>query len=133
MSKFGIEVEGRLAGLPTVFCNADADLTRVLAQAVECGVGHVYISDPDNKLSYANVAHLFQTKVVTMDVTRRRSEDLPSNVTIMLRLPDWLFDQIVSLRPGDQIKSEKDRHVRVWTVGSAVVTKPEDFEGDVEL
>ncbi|QRE00064.1 hypothetical protein [Burkholderia phage BCSR5] len=149
--KIGLEVEGRLKGIPTLFTNAEfvRDHTRKVQNALRVhSINHLYISDNSGILTYEKVGLEFSC-YVTMDVTKTRVEYRPSNITLMLRVDPsafhwlgqnevegpafWSFTDIECLREGDQIKFERDRHVFVFPVTQAIKTAPADFEGDLEL
>jgi len=134
----GIEVEGRLRGIKTLFINADEDLLKAADILVERGIGHVYISDPDNKLSYRVTSNFFQNAHVTLDVTEVKDYCPRDNISIMFRIDkcpqDKIFDSIKNLRSDlDQVKVERDRHVIIFPMCSALITEPNEFEGDIEL
>lgn len=136
--KLGIEVEGRLRGVPTLFCNADFDTQELLANLRKHPVSHVYISDNTNKLGYHGIGALLRGYMVTLDVTEVRAESRPANVSLMLRLDGdgsllQLFEQVSRLTKEDQIKFERDRNVIVLPMTAAIFTQPSEFAGDVEL
>lgn len=136
--KLGIEVEGRLRGVPTLFCDADFDVEKLTAALRKHAVSHVYISDNTNKLSYRSIGTLLRGYLVTLDVTEVLKEPRPANVSLMLRLdgdgdPLPLFDQVSRLTKEDQIKFECDRNVIVLPMTAAIFTQPAEFEGDIEV
>lgn len=133
--KRGTECEGRLRGVPTVFCNADVVPTDLLAALRKHPVSHVYISDRENTLGYHGIGALLQGYMVTLDVTEVRAEQRPSNVSLMLRIdgdrPSW--ESVSRLTKEDQVKFERDREVIVLPMTAAIFTQPEEFEGDIEI
>jgi hypothetical protein len=142
--KLGLEVEGRLRGLPTLFLGAAyvekaVAFLKHLSENNQQAPGHVYISDNDNILDYVDVSDLFPTKLVTLDVTEIQYDsplDIPENIVIMLRLKGSdhdIFENVVRLRSTDMIKIEHERNVFCFTVGSAMLTEPHEFDDDVEV
>jgi hypothetical protein len=128
--KIGIECEGRLKGIPTLFCDA-TELLSVRNVAQDMQVSHIYVSDPNNMLSYEEVGSELAEFMVTLDVTAITLGYRPSNLSIMLSLPG--YDQISKLTDHDQIKFEHERNVVVFPINSALLTVPADFAGDVDL
>jgi hypothetical protein len=132
--KIGIEVEGRLRGVPTLFCDADyfIEYPDEVKSALELhGLRHCYISDTKNDLAYPYVGSKLAGFLVTMDVTKVFDLTLPKNVTLMVRNPS--FSDLQRLRPDDQIKYEENRQVFVFPVGSAIKTQPHEFANDQEI
>lgn len=145
--KIGIEVEGRLKGLPTLFMTANEALVffnyKSLKDAVDPQhhkyidqVRHVYVSDHANIL-YATDYCMVQWKDMAMPVTLERTfidlcdaKEMPANVTIMLTVDSRGF---WNLRPQDQVKFSLNEHVHCMAVENMTVTEPKDFEGDIEL
>jgi hypothetical protein len=149
--KIGVEVEGRLKGIRTLFIEAETvheNLEKVRAALRTNNIGHLYISDPTGILTYEEVGRLFECHV-TLDVTRTRAESRPPNISLMLRVdpfayewrgqnemlvpPYWTFTDIERLHENDQLKFERNNKVYVFPMTSAILTKPEDFSGDIEL
>lgn len=128
--KVGIEVEGRLRGVHTLFCNASDNIDRAVEQAILNGIRHIYVSDNDNTLSYQEFIE-YPNIQFTLDVTRVQNIPRPSNITLMLRLPG--FEDVSALKADDQIKFEHNRTVLVASVNSLVRTNPDEFENDVEV
>ena len=131
--KYGIEVEGTHCGTPMIFCGADDVLNwqeHVLTAMTDHNVSHVYVSDQDNVLDYADLSEAFAQFHVTLDCTQAKGSR-PANVSLMLRDPT--FDMIRCLNDRDQIKYEHERTVYVWSMQDAVVTLPSAFEKDIEL
>jgi hypothetical protein len=122
--KIGIECEGRLRGIKTLFMNADEDLLKAADILVERGIGHV--------------SNFFQNAHVTLDVTEVKDYCPRDNISIMFRIDkcpqDKIFDSIKNLRSDlDQIKIERDRQVVILPISCALTTEPHEFEGDIEL
>lgn len=126
--KIGIEVEGRLKGMPTLFCEA-ADLAKAIDEAKSRGITHIYVSDNQNSLPYS--AFDSQQLYFTLDVTKVRKELRPYNLSLMLRLE--AYDDVSQLNDNDQIKFERNRMVSVFPMTSAITTSPADFAGDIEI
>lgn len=139
MAKIGIEVEGRLRGVPTLFLSAGVDNLVLAADMLIRDTGkpcHVYISDELNTLDYEDVGRLFDQCLVTMDVTQVIGVR-PRNVTIMFRIDkcpqEHIFDSTSRLDMNDQIKIERDQNVYVLPFNSAILTFPHEFAGDKEI
>lgn len=132
--KIGIEVEGRLRGVPTLFCGAhEIHEARRLILQNRLNVSHVYISDNGNTLDYLTVSSLFAGLLVTLDVTCVGGPR-PANISIMLRIDGGdAYDSVNRLTAEDQIKFERDRHVIVLPMTAAITTQPHEFEGDADL
>lgn len=128
--KVGIEVEGRLRGVRTLFCSASDNINKAVGEAILNGIGHVYVSDNDNTLSY-QVFGDYPDILFTLDITCVQNIPRPSNVTLMLRLPG--FEDVSALKADDQIKFEHNRTVLVASVNSLVRTNPDEFENDIEV
>lgn len=139
MAKLGIEVEGRLRGVPTLFTDAiamarDGGADKVMTAMRQHEVTHVYISDRLNVLDYQQVGRWFGGYQVTLDVTKVAKQLRPANVTIILTLPHEYWESVANLGPQDQVKfHSEDRHVLCATMHSFVPTHPSEFEGDTDL
>ena len=139
--KIGVEVEGRLRGIKTLFMDASEGYCKaidVLASEAGRGIGHIYISDPENTLSYRIVSNVFMGFHVTLDVTEVKEYCSRDNITLMLRIDkcpqNRIFDSIKYLRSDlDQIKIERDRQVVILPMSCALTTEPHEFEGDIEI
>lgn len=134
--KIGIEVEGRLKGIKTLFCDAQ-ELVGARALFADdktlSSVKAIYVSDHDNTLdpSSSDLAWLIDQGIfITLEVTQV-TEKWPDEVSIMLHVES---DSYWFLKPTDQIKFHRgDQRVDAFAVESAYKTMPEDFEGDQEL
>ncbi len=135
--KYGIECEGRLRGLPTLFVSAaelQANEQGVHAAMLDRNLTHVYVSDRDNILDYTSLGTTFQDKIVTLDVTKVTSNSIPSNITIMLTLPYDYWESIQNLRFDDQIKFHSpNRDVLCATVRDFAYTNHTEFLNDQDL
>lgn len=136
--KVGVEAEGRLKGVRTLFVNA-SDVTdnigRISAIMERHQLSHIYISDRDNVLDYSTLGNLFRHVLVTLDVTTVASSKVrPKNVTIMLTLPYDLWQSVAALGNDDQVKFHSpEREVMCISARHFVYTSPSDFAGDVEV
>lgn len=131
--KIGIEVEGRLRGVKTLFCGPQ-DVAAAKAYLAANPLTHVYISDRDNTLDYVMVGWSFPACLVTMDVTSVREGVRPTNVTLILTLPHSHWDNVARLRADDQVKFHSvDREVLCATARNFVPTQPAEFLGDVAV
>lgn len=136
--KIGIEAEGRLRGILTLFASAEefTDSYGVLFNhARNYGIAHIYISDRDNILDYETVGKYFVPPYfITLDVTEVRAGPRPTNMTIILTMPHEHWESVERLRPDDQIKFHStNRDVLMTTARTLVPTSPIEFCGDKEL
>lgn len=130
--KIGTEVEGRLRGVPTIFCSVE-EYVEAIACAVSYGISHVYISDPRATLDYDRLAKYpsIQFTVDTISVNGPR----PANVTIMLALLAEVHAEISKLGPDDQVKASVGHTSDVFVVPmrNFIITKPAEFAGDKQI
>jgi len=126
--KVGIECEGRLKGVPTIFCQA-AELEVAIEYAVDSGVGHLYVSDLANALPYARLASI--NALVTLEVTEVQDTARPSNVTLMLSVPGYA--NVAKLSSTDQVKFEHDLNVLVAPAQAFFKTQPSEFSSDLTV
>jgi hypothetical protein len=142
--KYGIEVEGRLRGVKTLFMDANEPVQKVLDFLYSDegrGIGHIYICDHENTLNYRQVAYLFKGFHVTLEVSKVEGPELrlgTENLSIMFRIdlcPTKAIYKSISLLSSlfDQVKIEKDKKVYVFPFSSVITTLPNEFEGDVEI
>jgi len=136
--KIGLEAEGRLKGIKTLFIEAHESFLKALEVLKDKGIGHIYISDQRNLLSYAEITYVFRDYHVTLDITRVKDDWIGDNISIMFRvdlcLKEAIYNSILNLKSErDQIKIEKDRHVFVFPMNCAMIAIPDDFAGDVEV
>lgn len=137
--KKGIEVEGILRGLSTIFVDASEVLT--VGQVLDLvdhpeveAARHLYVSDHSLEVSIESLASYFPRHYITWEVRTipKDPTTLPNNMGIMLSgCPD--FWQIKRLRPCDQLKFSDGQNVVVFSMKDAMFTAPHEFEGDVEL
>jgi hypothetical protein len=128
MAKIGIEVEGRLCGIKTLFCTAYEISNENFKIEVPDDVRGLYISDHNNILDLYELTHLTERFIVTVE--RTKVSEHPENVNIILTIDNESF---WSLHPNDQIKFSKDLTVFATTKRTMVITRPEDFTGDIEI
>ena len=142
--KTGVEAEGRLRGVPTLFCSAE-EIGQAQDWIRKNHIGHVYISDLDNILIsskgeevYEFLRLAFSKKLVTLETTLV----IPSRrhtlaVNILLRVTAANVEAIPSLlpllAPLDQVKFSCGQHVWVFPVHSAMRAFPCDFTQDLEV
>lgn len=129
--KIGIEVEGRLKGVKTLFMECEEVDVGVGVLAQHPNIGHVYISDLENKLDLNHVLAKYPNVLITVERTAPRPQGLPSRLVYMLSLP--YYDSVNSLLETDMVKFDKDQHVLILPKSAEITTRPEDFLGDVEL
>jgi hypothetical protein len=136
--KIGIEVEGRLRGVKTLFIGA-AELelegpSGIRAKMMAHNVTHLYVSDHNNVVDYETLGLSFYSLLVTLDVTRVKPGPRPQNVSIMLTLPYEFFIDVDRLAADDQVKFHSvDRDVLCVSARHLVRTQPIEFCGDVEV
>src|SRR5471030_209719 len=136
--KFGIEVEGLLKGIGTIFISADEYIAKAATgelheamNARKCN--HLYISDHGNRIEYKEVGELFASHTITLEVTNVFG-NRPNNVKVMLSLPQMFWTDVSQLNHDDQVKVDSpDRHVLCMPRSAMIATMPEDFAGDIEL
>ena len=154
--KFGIEVEGRLKGLRTLFMSAEEFqshvLSSILAKHPWMHLQQVYVCDHGNELLYNNSA-LGQAELmglfVTLEVTMIRSRrSYASNVGFILAILDSGFllhpDDVQAPFPNtafwqleerDQIKFSTGPQGTVYCITKENMssTHPSDFLEDITL
>lgn len=150
--KIGYEVEGRFKGLYTLFMTAEqavsffefkslkkrafpegaADtIEKVRHIYVSSTPGSVYLSPTDDCLRMWNELGLPVTYETNYISDR---EKYPSNVHVMLRVDDsHSYESFWSLYGTDQIKFSRDQLVYCVTKENMSVTRPVDFNGDMEF
>ena len=141
MAKIGLEVEGKYAGkkLLTYFCSADEffHTEDIFGKLFDHGVDHIYISDHQNELDLYELAQMFYSTdiIVTVELTQL-NELPPEGIEIYWNASQASYAQartVKFLRPMDQVKIEHEKCVFSWVVAQAVITLPEDFEGDITV
>lgn len=143
MAKIGIEVEGMLRGenVRTYFCSAreyvESDILNLIYNLYANNIEMIYISDHHNELDLHHLAGVFEDSGigVTVELTELTSVP-PEGVEIFWNVSQASYAQsrtLHFLRPKDQIKIENEKHVLAFVVGNAVITYPEDFNGDIEV
>lgn len=135
MAKIGIECEGRLRGIKTLFIDAsELTVDLGLKSLIEEGkVTHVYVSDHQNTLDYNELGKALGACYVTLEVTKVKDEPRPLNVGLMLALPEEHWNSVQLLGPDDQVKFSWNQHVLASSMRNFVATYPIEFVGDVEL
>ena len=130
--KIGIEVEGRLCGLKTIFCNElefvvhYSDLWAALYKHTD--IKQIYISDLNNTIDLNG--EKLQELAADWFVTVERTEidhRTPINISVMLNIDNDSFNH---LNRNDQIKFSNDLLVYATTVRNMTVTQPIEFSGD---
>lgn len=150
--KIGIEVEGRLRGVKTLFVSAEDiilfstdelekgldvmlnynSLDTINAVMKENSVSHIYISDRDNKIPYKLLSYF--KCLVTLDVTKVLNQSRPPNVTIIWTLPTEFWASMAALGAEDQVKfHSNNRDVLTATKHHFIRTHPVEFAGDLEV
>lgn len=131
--KVGIEVEGRLKGIRTLFCTAEEFLygpdIRVAAREENCV--QIYISDLNNILSLFSSYLTLVAKTYIITVERTKVESVPPvwiNIILTVDSPSFWY-----LNPNDQVKFTRDQFVFALTKELMNKSVPSDFELDFEL
>ncbi|USV40852.1 hypothetical protein [Xanthomonas phage BUDD] len=143
MAKIGIEVEGMLRGenVRTYFCSAreyvNTPSVEMLYTLFANNIDMIYISDHHNELNLEHLAAVFEDSGigVTVELTELTAM-APAGVEIFWNVSQASYAQsrtLHFLRPHDQIKIENEKHVLAFVAGNAVITYPEDFNGDIEV
>lgn len=143
--KYGIEVEGRLKGLRTLFMTAEEALVffeyKSLKDAIDPSlhhltdkIDHIYISDHNNTIT-AGLECIKIWDSLNLQVTLERTEmnnrtTYPDNVLIMLLVSNPSF---WDLEYNDQIKFSRDLRVFAVPLTSMIETRPAAFAEDIEL
>jgi len=141
MAKLGLEVEGKYAAfnLKTLFMSAEEymEAEDILDIVNEQDVEQLYISDHLNLLDLNDIGRRFADSDVLVTVELTQLDEVPpEGIEIYWNASQASYAQaktIRYLRSEDQVKVECAKHVMSWVVGEAVLTFPEDFDGDVEL
>jgi hypothetical protein len=135
--KLGVEVEGRLRGLRTLFLQASeckGKNAEEIKQSIPEGmnVEQIYISDLENefKLTGLWLHRLAEDFLVTVEVTELTCKP-PEGVNVILRIDSPSFWH---LRETDQIKfTTEENHVWMYVAEQGMATRPEAFEKDKVL
>jgi|SRR5882724_3740858 len=136
--KVGIEVEGRLKGLRTLFLDqSEFPMLEGVIEGLQHSEGRIphqiYISDLNNKLDLHGIElkHFYVVWFVIVTVERTKLEiRAPKHVNVVLRVDNSSF---WFLNDKDQIKFEEDKYVWTFTAESGIATRPEAFLKDVKL
>ena len=153
--KIGQEVEGIYTGRQTLFINASE-----LETALQCwpdyrtkyNLTNLYVMDHDNVLTQANYdelaglgrLHFDPAFMVTVEVRAYPvGVTRPPCVNFMVCLDvdprtlgiqyDWEDPPNQQLNGSDQIKLSGNLYVAAFSLGSVVMTRPEDFADDIEV
>lgn len=139
--KVGIEVEGALRGVFTLFCQAEefkVDSSLIGNQLKKQGCSHLYISDHKGILDDDDVhaIHALLGVTATIEVLTIPNIIRYSSIHYMLAVPVdpvglGLFTGLT--RHGDQVKFTHDRYVATALISAFDRTTPEEFEQDREL
>ncbi len=143
MAKIGIEVEGMMQGedVRTFFCSTEEyiryDIDKLMEFLDEREVEMIYISDHHNELDLNNLGEVFEDSgfAVTVELTEL-TEEPPANVAVFWNVSQASYAQsrtIHFLRAADQIKIENEKTVLSFVARNAVITLPQDFDGDREV
>ncbi len=138
--KIGIEAEGKLKGLRTLFVGVDDIATQKGFAKVEdiCSdeqILQIYISDPENCLDMRQTRLNVLAQDYALTVERSvLTGTPPPRIQIMLRLiGEEGMASMKYLRPTDQVKLSKDKYTWVIPVECMITSCPEDIEGDIEV
>lgn len=144
----GVEVEGRFKGMQSLFIYAEdlvTDERKALVdkaldkwQVVQVNVYAVGGYDAIKEIDFNYLEELSHTYLIVMEVSdvlsfgRLRSEGKLPNFPVSLVLTIDC-DDLWLLSETDQIKFVKNKHVKTFTLETAVKTQPEDFLADIFL
>ena len=129
--KVGIEVEGRLLGLKTIFINHNEIVTTNLSSFIlDNQVQQLYISDNDNKLDLYSGTLYELSNLCLVTVERTVVDNYPLHINIMLNVVNSSF---WNLRRDCQVKFSQGLNVYATTPRQMIRTIPEDFSGDITL
>jgi len=132
--KLGIEVEGKYKGFSTFFIQ-DTELPSFLSRLPSLlnkhtKTRHLYITDTGEIGNYIG-SLVYLTDLLNITVETSAVVNLPKGVHIMLNIPS---KEVWGLKETDSIKFHDDKNnVMSIPVESFLKTKPEDFDGDIEL
>jgi hypothetical protein len=145
--KIGIEVEGRLRGIKTIFI--DHTETTSLKDLLDTDarlahIGHIYISDIPSTWDESNLMPLgwvFDGYTITMEVTNSLMDRsvLPSNISLMLNVEgigddgSSFYEHIENLLPDDQVKFNNGLNVLCVSKRHFIQTTPAEFLDDTEI
>ena len=147
--KYGVEVEGYLSGVRTLFCQVE-EIPRLLSDEIKIAVkqhslSHIYICDHGDTLTEDDVIsirekHLYLSITIeTLGIPKVKLG--PHLASYMVNIPFEGTAQLAELSSSDQIKLTNGLHVMTvsgaFSMGTQKVrvgyTYPEDFAGDIEL
>lgn len=142
--KIGLEVEGRLKGIPSAFMSAEEFLHLHLTNLELTDVyktrndpAHYYISDHDGIITLGTLKSFLDKnplKIITLEVKNipKDRHNFPNRINLMLYLDG--ADKIANLYPGDQVKWVTQGN-DVFSVGidDMHFTDASDFNNDTVL
>lgn len=132
--RVGLEVEGRLRGVRTLFLDASELSVNVNTVAKASGVTHIRIRDLQNELNYFRInAFIEASFLITLDVTAVFAPP-PPNIGIVLTMPYTYWQSLKHLRLTDQVRfHDQKRKTMVVSLRHFDPTQPEEFDYDQEL
>jgi hypothetical protein len=142
--KIGLEVEGRLKGLRTVFCTGKEflDCSIWVLAITKRRIQQIYVSDHDafivddlREAFLERVERLKNVAFITVELPNGHPllmAELPAEVGLIvnLKIDPHTFH---GLRKTDQIKISDGLHVKTIAVENMFNTTPDDFHGDEEI
>lgn len=141
----GIEVEGRLTGVPTLFVATQRSIVSV--KAVARDYGHVYLLPEAwsgaSQEWWSAWEELARRICLTIEVPCERIEEIPRKlraaptvrIQLTLAITQQAFDAIKCLRPQDELRVNCPAMFNVFSVqrSAMLFNAPEDYEGDTPL
>lgn len=125
----GLEVEGRLKGLPTLMLTPD-EFRSGKYKSVKAYYTNIYITDSHNELDLDIIdaeRDPFNDPILSIERSWVDKIYPNLNIIICVNAPVW------SLKPTDQIRMHDGRDVWMVPVESMLRSVPADFEGDFNV
>lgn len=136
--KIGIEVEGRMKGLMTLFCSAEEFYENDVVGLIYSGkvtVSQVYVSDHGGYANIRDLVELGKKVYVTVELTYLHRES-PAEIGVILNIKNnrpAYEESFKRLKGTDQIKFEHEMNIFTITKEQMHRTYPSDFAGDYEI
>ena len=125
----GLEVEGRLKGIPSLFVNRDEFLSGAYKRVTH-PYHNLYITDHDNLLdleSINNTRNPLCDPIITIERTAVDRQYPNLNIIFVVQVPMY------ALKDTDQIKTSIGQNVWMATVESMIKTTEDAFVGDINV
>lgn len=122
----GLEIEGRLKGVPTLMLTVEEYSSKMYERVTE-PYGNMYITDLNNELDLEFInanRDPFKDPILSIERTKVDKQYKNINIIFYVDAPVW------NLKTTDQIKMNDGRYVWMIPVESMVKTVPDDYKGD---